>query len=96
MGNDHQTKLTSPESERRYAVGIKTTSCLATLTIRLYILLPSAWQVEMLTIEKPAIIKLMLIILKAGTPTEIISAEALKKPRRVSGRSWNAANPNSI
>ena len=62
MGNDHHTKLTTPESERRYAVGIKTTSCLATLTIRLYILLPSAWQVEMLTIDVISEIQNLFIV----------------------------------
>ena len=29
MGKDHQTIVTSPVSERRYAAGISTTSCLA-------------------------------------------------------------------
>jgi len=54
IGNDHHTLSTLPVSDKRYAAGRRTTSCLATEVISEYIPFPSAWKTEPHIIQKPA------------------------------------------
>ena len=50
-GKHHQTFCNTPVKERRYATGIKTTSCLTKETIILVIPIPKAWKQDIKIIQ---------------------------------------------
>ena len=95
-GNAHHTACIPKDIDKRYASGIRVTSCLHTEVIRLYTPLPMAWNTEPKQIQIPAGRKLRLMILRAGMPSSNISEDALKKDSNVLGANWNRRNPKPI
>ena len=54
---------------------------------------PKAWNTLPITIQKPANIKLRLMILRAGTPIVSICSEALNIASSLSGKIWKTRSP---
>ena len=96
IGNANQTRFTSPVNDNKNADGNKMTSCLVIETNIDLKDFPKAWKREPITIQTPAKIKQMLIILRAGTPILNISADALKQRRSCVGKNWNTQSPINI
>ena len=57
---------------------------------------PNAWNTDPETIPKPAKIKQVQMIRRAGTPMASISSEASKSPRSWAGNNSATASPASI
>ena len=78
IGNENQNILTLSLNsiDKIKALGTKTTSWRQIETIIERTPLPNAWKTEPITIQKPANIQLIEIILNAGTPISIICCEA--------------------
>ena len=64
--------------------------------IKLYTPFPSAWNMELEMIQKPAKTKLKLIVLRAGIPIASIVSDASNSESNVAGNNWNTATPTNI
>ena len=95
-GNAHQTISSRPLRLRSHAAGSSTTSCRMRDTARLSTPWPRDWKVEEATMEKPARMKWMLMIRRAGTPMASILSDASKKPSSTPGKSWKIATPRTM
>ena len=65
-------------------------------TTILYTPLPSAWNTEPQTIQKPANRKLILIIRSAGMPIASMVSEASNEENNCAGNTWNTTRPTAI
>lgn len=95
-GYAHQTASSPPVFANTYASGNSARSWRANDSSILGRPLPSAWNTEPDTAQKPANIKQMLIFLKAGTPISSIVSEALNIDSKRPGKIWNSAKPMII
>ena len=96
IGKDHHTRFSTRNRDRMYAAGSSTTSWRISENIRLRNPCPSAWNAEEETTQKPAKVKLRLMIRSAGIPMASMSSEASNSRSRSLGISWNTASPISI
>ena len=71
IGIDHHTRSRFPNFDSINATGKRIINCREIDVTSEYIPWPRAWRIDKVTIQNPAAIKLILIILRAGTPIAV-------------------------